>query len=226
LSTVTRVVRFLGGPACACVFLLTSCGSQAGAPQFVQAFGAVDSPCAVQAAPLNTVQHCTGHVVLQNQGGEGYGHLTILVQVKDAKAGSAPVPPVKCGSSIPDTPAGGYSDLVCNFDLAAGQTLVTYPVVQSIDFVGASSRGSTDPSSSAISTLILTAATALLALASLVVVARAGRRPIAAEADATESSSPPSRSTLHTVEDVQQQERRRIKPGGPDTEYDLPALPR
>lgn len=215
---------FVGGLACA--LLLTSCGDHAGAPHFVQAFGAVESPCAVQAAPPVVLQHCVADVLLQNQGGQGYGHLTILVQLKDAKAGSAHVPAVRCGTSIPDTPAGGYADLACRFDLAPGQSIATYPIVQAIDFVGASGGGSSDPSSTAIATLVLTAATALLAVAALIVVLGGGRRPIVVQANAGGSSSRASGATSPAPRGPLPAQRASAKPGDPDAEYDLPTLPR
>jgi hypothetical protein len=223
-AKLKTLVPLLGGPAIAFALLLTSCGSQASAPQFVQAFGVIESPCAI-GVPASDAQHCVADVLVQNQGGEGYGHLTIVVQVQDTRAGSAPVPPVKCGTSIPDTPAGGYADLACNFDLAAGQSVATYPMVKSIDFVGMSSQGSSN-SDSSIATLILTAAAALLALASLIVVTR-GRGP--ASAIATDAApSPVAAGSARETPRVTRRAPRVSKKnaGDPDAEYNLPQMPR
>lgn len=203
--------RLLAGSALAWAWMLASCGTQAagGNPQFVQAFGDFDSPCSAHAPAATTVQHCIARVVLTNQGGEGYGHLTLIVKMKPAAGGSEDPPPVRCGGSIPDTPPGGHAQLVCNFDVPPGQTLTDFPVVQSIDFVGPSSAAGSGSSTGQILSLILTAATALLALAALIVVA-SGRRP----------------SPVNEVPVPEPASRKQAGIESANAEYELPQLPR
>jgi hypothetical protein len=218
--------RLLGGVAFASALLLTSCGSQSGPPQFVQAFGEIESPCAIGASPSNVTQHCVADVLIENQGGEGYGHLTMVVQLKNEKSGTAPAPPVKCGSSIPDLATGGYADLTCAFDLAPGQSVANYPIVQSIDYAGTSSRGSSGSDPTGIAALILTMATALIALASLIVIGTTRRRPSVDDAKAVPAEAPAQSATSQTPRSAARARRRPSRPSSPDAEYDLPQLPR
>jgi hypothetical protein len=218
--------RLLGGVAFASALLLTSCGSQSGPPQFVQAFGEIERPCAIGATPSNVVQHCVADVLVENQGGEGYGHLTVVVQLKNEKAGSTPAPPVKCGSSIPDLAPGGYADLTCAFDLSPGQSVANYPIVQSIDYAGTSSRGSSGSDTTVIVALILTVASALIALASLIVIATSRRQPGVDDAEAAPAEAPAANAIPQTPRAAARAEHRQARLTGPDAEYDLPQLPR
>jgi hypothetical protein len=121
--------------------LLAGCGgSLQGPPDFQQVFSVVDQPCAAS----KLVSHCTAHVLVVNRGGEGIGHATVLVPIQTTAASAArTVASVRCGRSIPDTPAGGFADLTCDFDLPGGKTASTYPTLD-IDFsagTGSSSSG-------------------------------------------------------------------------------------
>ncbi len=208
--------------ASASAAVLGACGgAQPGAPDFRQAFGVIDAPCAAGLAPSTAVQHCVAHVVLQDAGGEGIGHATLQVPLKAARTGS-PLAPAVCGMAIPDTPAGGYSDLVCNFDVPPGDTIAGFPVIGSIDYATGSTRTSAGFDFGGAGSLILAAATLLLALALLL--AAPWRRgtpavllaPAASADELGPDRSPESRPAPRVME------RRRDV----DAEYDLPSIPR
>lgn len=196
-------------------FLLGACGGQHGAPQFEEAFGAIDSPCG--GAASDVLQHCTAHVLVVNRGGEGVGHVTIVIELKDAKAGSSPLAAaVKCGRSVPETPAGGYADLVCNFDVPPGKTTAPYPTLQSIDYQVANVRGSLGFDFTGASILILAGAVLLLGAATLI--ANSGRRV----ATTSDRAVPPA-PRPDPVASRRESDKKRVEV---EAEYDIPNLPR
>jgi hypothetical protein len=160
--------------------LMSACsGPLQGAPSFQQTYGTVDPPCGISTRA--TVSHCTAHVYLVNNGGEGIGHATIVVTLKagSAAATAARLSPVKCGIAIPDTSAGGEVDLTCGFDLPAGTAIAAAPILQSVDFAGATKSGSSGGGLTEAVTLVIALIAALTAVVALVV-AVARRRPVAA----------------------------------------------
>lgn len=160
-------------PAACGALLLAGCGSLQGPPNFQQAYGIVDEPCAASKA----VSHCMAHVLLVNHGGEGVGHATVVVPMKDSAGSASAISTAKCGTAIPNTPAGGYADLTCAFDLPVGKTLATAPSLSAVDYTAAAGPGSGSSVGdiSGIGTLALAAAAGLLAIVALVA-AIAGRR--------------------------------------------------
>jgi hypothetical protein len=155
-----------------------------------------------------------------NTGGEGYGHVTLFVPLKGTTAGSAPVLPATCGASMPDTPPGGYADLTCDFDLAPGQSVVTYPGVATIDYLGASSPATSSGTDlNPIAVAILAVATLLLA-AAMVIVASGGRLSVGGTA-----ATPALPETAEPLPSAGPADREPSKRKGADAEYDLPQLP-
>lgn len=159
-----QAVRWCAPPVLG-LLLLTGCGSLQGPPSFQQAYGIVDEPCAAGKA----VTRCTAHVLLVNRGGEGLGHATIAIPMKDASGTAGAISTVKCGTPIPRTPAGGYADLTCDFDLPAGKAVNTVPSLSTVDFTvaGGSSAKTAGDDAGGLATLALAATAALLALATL-----------------------------------------------------------
>lgn len=200
------------------LLLLSGCGGRT-APQFVQAFGGVDGPCQIGANASELVQHCTAHVVLVNQGGEGFGRVTMVVPLKEAKNSSA-AGGAMCAKVVPDTPSGAYADLTCDFDIPVGKTVASYPVLKSIDYVGASSGASSGFDYGAVGTMLLAGATVLLAAATLVTTL--GRRPAVEGQAAVPEEAVPS-EPVRTAEPAQPSSKTRSKI---DADYDLPELPR
>jgi hypothetical protein len=160
------------------LLLLASCGGVLqDPPNFQEAFGAVDEPCAASNA---AIAHCTAHVVLINNGGEGVGYVTIAVPLKDSTgvASSARTAiSATCSQAVPDTPAGSAVDLTCNFELPVRMTVANYPFVQNVAF-----RGATNPTSSGsisgVATVGLALAAALLALITLMAAVTGRRRSV------------------------------------------------
>lgn len=219
-----RVLPGRFGAVCAllAVLLVTGCGTAQQAPKFEQAFGAIDSPCGINAAVSDAVQHCTAHVLLVNKGGEGLGHATMVVELKDPKAGASGAATIKCGRSIPDLPGGGYTDLVCAFDVPPGKAIGTVPSLQAIDYTAGVSRGSSTPDAGGISTLVLAGSTLLVGAATLVVAVR--RRPSAAGENSTAApAAAPARAAAPAPEASR---RTSGSPADAATEYKIPPLPR
>ena len=147
--------------------LAAACGgSLQGPPEFVQAYGTVDRPCGVGATGAAT--HCTAHVLLVNHGGEGIGHATIVVPLRDSSAATSArtASAATCGRSIPDTAGGGGVDLTCDFDLPAGKTVASVPILQAVDFSAAAAGGSSS-AGGGMGTFALALVAAVLALVTL-----------------------------------------------------------
>lgn len=215
-----RVLSRALGAVCALAagLLVTGCGTAQQAPKFEQAFGAIDSPCGINAAVSDAIQHCTAHVLLVNKGGEGLGHATMVVELKDPKAGASGAATIKCGRSIPDLPGGGYTDLVCAFDVPPGKVIGTVPSLQAIDYTAGVSRSSSTLDAGGITALVLAASTLLLGVATLVAVV--GRRPSTAGED---SVAAPARPAAPAPEPSR---RTSGSPADAATEYKIPPLPR
>jgi hypothetical protein len=160
------------------LLLLASCGGVLqGPPNFQEAFGAVDEPCAASNA---SVAHCTAHVVLVNNGGEGVGYITIAVPLKDSTdvASSArTATSATCSQAVPDTPAGGAVDLACNFELPMHMTVANYPFVRNVAFSGATNATSSG-SISGVASVGLALVAALLALITLMASVTGRRRSV------------------------------------------------
>jgi hypothetical protein len=167
-------------------------------------------------------------VAVVNHGGEGIAHVVLQVPMKDAKTGS-PAATATCGTSVPDTPAGGIADLVCNFDLPPGKLVATYPSVKSLDFVAGTSPTSSTFDFMGITTLILAGATLLLALTMLVSAPwrRVTAAPQALAQRATEDDGVrPYRVDPVTPPPVARPHEPASKsPADIDSEYDLPRMP-
>lgn len=159
-------------PAACGALLLSGCGSLQGPPNFQQAYGIVDEPCAASKA----VSHCMAHVLLVNHGGEGVGHATVVVPMKDSAGSASAISTAKCGTAIPNTPAGGYADLTCAFDLPVGKTLATAPSLSAVDYTAAAGSSSSAGDVTGIGTLALAAAAGLIATVALVAALAGGRR--------------------------------------------------
>jgi hypothetical protein len=124
----------------------------------------VDEPC----ASSNAVSRCTAHVFLANHGGDGFGHATIVVPMSSLSAASATrTAPATCGTPIPETPAGGFADLTCSFDLPPGTTTAGTPHLRAVDFAFAMTFSSSGDQTSGIATLVLAAIAGLLAVVML-----------------------------------------------------------
>ena len=171
--------------------LLAGCGSQQqGVPDFQQAFGAVDAPCPVSGAASRA---CTAHVVVVNHGGEGIGHASIVVPLRDATATASSARAasvVRCGKYIPDTPAGGAVDLTCSFTLPAGKTVASVPVLQDLDFQGTLGLSSSTGGSSGaagFSVALIAAGAALITMGTAVIRRRRPGASIARSAPGEES---------------------------------------
>ncbi len=197
---------------------------------FVEVSGSVASPCAIGAPAANVVEHCTAHVVLANNGGEGLAHVTIVVPLKDAKGGSAPIGSAKCGRAVEDTPAGGRTDLTCNFDLPPGQSVASYPFLGSVEYIAASPRGSSGFDFAGAGVVVLAGAVTVLAFAVLLagpwrkvavahqpVPADVSRRPEVSPKVSRKPQPPPQRGEHQP--DLKTQ-------NAIDSEYDLPSIPR
>jgi hypothetical protein len=159
------------------VLLLTSCsGSLTGPPEFRQAYGTVDEPCAASKA---AVAHCTAHVYLVNGGGEGIGHATVAVTLKDEGSAASSARTnlsVKCGTSIPDTAAGAEVDLTCPFDLSNGTAVAAPPILQAVDFTAAAGSVSSSGNAGGLVAIGLAVVAVLLAAWTLGVVVTGRRR--------------------------------------------------
>jgi hypothetical protein len=156
------------------LLLLAGCGgSLQGPPNFVQVYSVVDQPC----APADGAAPCTAHVLVVNRGGEGVGHATVLVPMKDAAASSArTISTARCGQSIPDTAPGGYVDLTCAFTLPAGKSVATYPSLD-VDFsTSVTGSGSAAGNLGGIATFGLAVIAAIVAVVTFVIVLMGRRR--------------------------------------------------
>jgi hypothetical protein len=135
----------------------------------------VDDPCSA----AKVVSHCVAHVYVVNHGGEGFGHATIAVPLRDASAPASSArtgTPARCPKYIPDTPGGGVVDLTCNFDLPVGQTVASVPVLQGLDFQGTLGSSPSSGDSAGIATFALALIAAALAVIALAITL-VGRRP-------------------------------------------------
>jgi hypothetical protein len=187
--------------------LVSACGgSTAQAPQFQEAFGTLDSPCSLSAPAATSTTSCTAHVLLVNRGGEGVGHATMLVVLKDAKTGVSSQ--VRCGRSIPDTPAGNYVDLACVFSVPAGSTIGAVPAVQGIDYSAAVPQSTPATDYASITVWVLAGAVLVVCLATLLLAVR-----------------PRSTDSPREKHREAPQQPRPSKRDGPDAEYNFPTLP-
>lgn len=161
-------------PACGLLLLNSCSASPQGQPAFDQEYGAVDEPCVAS----KVVARCTAHVLLVNHGGEGLGHATIVVPVRNSTetaTSARVVATAKCGTRIPDTTTGGFADLTCDFELPVGKSVAGPPSLSSVDFTAAASTGSAGVDGISIATLVAAAVAGLLSVVALVA-AIAGRR--------------------------------------------------